>query len=152
MNAKPEKPRAPSRADYPLFREITTRWMDNDVYGHVNNAVYYSFIDTVVSGYLLETGAVDPHKADAPGAVIGLAVESRCNYFASVGFPDLLAGGLRVDRIGNSSVQYGVGIFREGEETAAAAGQFTHVYVDAGTRRPVTVPDHIRQVLAPLSV
>ena len=152
MTTTPEKPRAPSRADYPLFREITTRWMDNDVYGHVNNAVYYSFIDTVVSGYLLETGAVDPHKADASGAVIGLAVESRCNYFASVGFPDLLAGGLRVDRIGNSSVQYGVGIFRGMDDVAAAAGHFIHVYVDAATRRPVPIPDHLRKVLDPIAV
>lgn len=141
------RPTAPARADYPLFREITTRWMDNDVYGHVNNAVYYSFFDTVVSGYLLESGAVDPHKGD----VIGLAVESKCNYFASVGFPDLVIGGLRVDRIGTSSVQYGVGIFANDQEHAAAAGHFIHVYVDAETRRPVPIPDHIRAVLTPIS-
>ncbi|MFK7943577.1 MAG: acyl-CoA thioesterase [Paracoccaceae bacterium] len=145
-----DRPTAPCRADYPLFREITTRWMDNDVYGHVNNAVYYSFFDTVVSGYLLETGAVDPHRGQESGAVIGLAVESKCNYFASAGFPDLITGGLRVDRIGNSSVQYGVGIFANDEDQAAAAGHFIHVYVDAESRRPVPIPDHIRRVLDPL--
>lgn len=146
MNTRPEKPTAPVLGDYPVFREITTRWMDNDVYGHVNNAVYYSFFDTVVSGYLLEAGAVDPHG----GSVIGLAVESKCNYFASIGFPDLVAGGLRVDRIGTSSVQYGVGIFGGEADSAAAAGHFIHVYVDAESRRPVPIPDHIRKVLAPL--
>ncbi len=140
------RPAAPKRADYPLFREITTRWMDNDVYGHVNNVVYYSFFDTVVSGWLLEKGLVDPHG----GQTIGLAVESQCNYFAPISFPDTVSGGLRIDRLGTSSVRYGVGIFRGGDEAAAAAGHFIHVYVDAETRRPVPIPDAMRAALTPL--
>lgn len=137
----------PTRADYAEFREITTRWMDNDVYGHVNNATYYSFFDTTVSGYLLEKGAVDP----SDGAAIGLAVDSRCSYFGPVSFPDLVVGGLRVDRIGTSSVQYGVGIFRSDEDLASAAGHFVHVYVDPASRRPVPLPDRLRAVLEPLA-
>lgn len=144
--SKSAKPTAPSRADYVTFRPITTRWMDNDVYGHVNNVVYYSFFDTVVSGHLLESGIVRPGRS----RVIGLAVESKCNYFSQVGFPDAVTGGLRVDRIGNSSVQYGIGIFREDEVTAAAAGHFIHVYVDPETHRPVPLPDDLRQLLEDL--
>ena len=140
------RPTAPVRADYAMFRPITTRWMDNDVYGHVNNVVYYSFFDTVVSGHLLESGAVLPGKTP----VIGLAVSSRCDYFSQIAFPDSVTGGLRVDRIGNSSVQYGIGIFREDEDHAAAAGQFTHVYVDAETHRPASLPNHLRSVLEAL--
>jgi acyl-CoA thioester hydrolase len=142
------RPDAPKRADYPLFREITTRWMDNDVYGHVNNVVYYSFFDTVVSGWLLEQGLVDPHA----GETIGLAVESQCNYFAPISFPERVVGGLRIERLGTSSVRYGVGIFREDEDRAAAAGHFIHVYVDAATRRPVPVPDAMRAALTPLVI
>lgn len=142
------KPQRPVRAEYPAFREITTRWMDNDVYGHVNNVVYYSFFDTVVSGHLLETGVIRPGAS----AVIGLAVSSQCNYFSQIAFPDRVTGGLRVDRIGNSSVQYGIGIFREDEEAAAAAGNFVHVYVDAASHRPIPLPDDLRQVLEALQV
>jgi len=120
--------------------------MDNDVYGHVNNAVYYSFFDSVVSGHLLEEGAVVPGKSP----VIGLAVESHCNYFAPISFPDHVTGALRVDRIGNSSVRYGVGIFRDSETDASAAGHFLHVYVDAETHRPTPLPDTLRHVLAAL--
>ena len=140
------KPQPPVRADYAVFRGITTRWMDNDVYGHVNNATYYSFFDTTVSGHLLETGAVDPHE----GTAIGLAVDSQCSYFGAISFPDLVTGGLRVDRIGTSSVQYGVGIFRNDEDIASAAGHFVHVYVDSTTRRPVSLPDRLRAVLEKL--
>ena len=139
---------APSRADYKIFREITTRWMDNDVYGHVNNAAYYSFFDTAVSGYLLETGAVDPHD----GAAIGLAVESKCTYFAPISFPDRVTGGVRVERLGKSSVTYGVGIFRNDDERAAASGYFVHVYVDAETRRPVSLPERLRAIVEPLVI
>ena len=142
------RPQAPARADYKVFREVTTRWMDNDVYGHVNNVVYYSFFDTVVSGWLLENGLVDPHG----GATIGLAVESQCNYFAPISFPDHVTGGLRIERLGGSSVRYGVGIFRGDDQTAAAAGHFIHVYVDAETRRPVPVPDAMRTALEPLVI
>ena len=136
----------PSRNDFAVFRQITTRWMDNDLYGHVNNATYYSFLDTVVSGHLVDAGIIEPGKSE----VIGLAVASSCSYFAPVSFPELVTGGLRVDRIGNSSVTYGVGIFRDGDDLAAALGQFTHVYVDAVERRPVTLPDNLRAILEPL--
>ncbi|MEM6620916.1 MAG: thioesterase family protein [Pseudomonadota bacterium] len=137
------KPDRPSRADFPVFRQITTRWMDNDVYGHVNNAVYYSFLDTVVSGHLMEAGIIVPGKS----RVIGLAVSSRCDYFSQIAFPDRVTGGLRVDRIGNSSVTYGVGIFRNDEDEAAALGQFVHVYVDVDSHRPTPLPDDLRAVL-----
>lgn len=143
-----ERATAPVRADFPVFRSVTTRWMDNDAYGHVNNVVYYSYIDTVVTEYLLETGAIDYHG----GPVIGLAVESGCNYFAPISFPDRVAGGIRVERLGSSSVRYGVGIFRGDDELAAAAGFFTHVYVDAQTRRPVALPERLRSVVEGLVV
>lgn len=138
MRAEP-----PSRADYAAFRQITTRWMDNDVYAHVNNVVYYSFFDTVVNGHLIEAGVLDFER----GETIGLVVETRCAYFAPIAFPDLVTGGLRVERIGTSSVTYGVGIFRGNDDRAAAAGNFVHVYVDKETRRPVPVPPSLRTVL-----
>ena len=142
------RPQPPRRANYAAFRQITTRWMDNDVYGHVNNVLYYSFFDTVVSGHLLETGVIRPGAS----AVIGLAVDSQCSYFSQISFPDSIMGGLRVDRIGNSSVQYGVGIFREDADLAAAAGRFVHVYVDAETHRPSPLPKDLRDVLEALLV
>ena len=120
--------------------------MDNDIYGHVNNVTYYSYIDTVVTEHLVETGAIDTRG----GPVIGLAVESGCNYFAPISFPERVVGGIRVERLGTSSVRYGVGIFREDDETAAAAGFFTHVYVDAVTRRPGPLPDRLRTVIEAL--
>lgn len=141
-----DKPRPHSRDRYVTFRTITTRFIDNDVYGHVNNAVYYSYFDTTVSGWLLEQDLVVPHRSE----VIGLAVNSSCDYFDSVAFPDGLEAGLRVARIGNSSVQYGVGIFRQGASQAAAQGLFTHVYVDARSSRPVPLPDRLRSGLQAL--
>ena len=137
-----DRPTPPRRADFRVFRQITTRWMDNDLYGHVNNATYYSFFDTVVSGHLVDAGFIDPGKSP----VIGLTVASHCSYFAPVSFPELVTGGLRVDRIGRTSVAYGIGIFRDDEEVAAALGQFTHVYVDSGTHRPVPLPDELREI------
>ena len=128
------------RADYRTIRPITTRWMDNDVYGHVNNVIYYSFFDTVVSGWLVDHGIVDYEH----GLTIGLAVDSQCSYFAPISFPDSVTGGMRVDRIGRSSVTYAVGIFRDDEDEASAAGSFTHVYVDRATRRPVPLSDDVR--------
>ena len=128
------------RADYRTFRPITTRWMDNDVYGHVNNVIYYSFFDTVVSGWLVDSGIVDYEH----GQTIGLAVDSQCSYFAPISFPDSVTGGMRVERIGRSSVTYAVGIFRDDEDQASAAGSFTHVYVDRATRRPVPLSDDVR--------
>jgi len=117
--------------------------MDNDVYGHVNNVVYYSWFDTAVNHFLMAKQALDIPRGD----IIGLVIETRCNYFAPVSFPDTVQIGVRVAHIGNSSVRYEVGIFREADATAAAQGHFIHVYVDAATRRPVKVPDPMRGVL-----
>lgn len=140
------KPERPHRAAYRLFRPITTRWMDNDVYGHINNVVYYSFFDTVVNGWLVENGLLD--IAGSPA--VGLVVETKCNYFASLAFPERIEGGLRVDRIGGSSVTYGIGIFAEGAEEAAAAGHFVHVYVERESQRPTPVPDRVRAAMQSL--
>lgn len=137
------RPEPPARADYSAFRPITTRWMDNDVYGHVNNAIYYSFFDTTVSGWLVDQGIVDYER----GQIIGLAVDSRCSYFAPISFPEAITGGMRVDRLGKSSVTYAVGIFRGDEDQASAAGTFTHVYVDRETRRPRPLADDVRTKL-----
>ena len=137
------RPEPPARADYRTFRPITTRWMDNDVYGHVNNAIYYSFFDTTVSGWLVDQGIVDYER----GQIIGLAVDSQCSYFAPISFPEAITGGMRVDRLGRSSVTYAVGIFRGDEDQASAAGTFTHVYVDRETRRPRPLADDVRAKL-----
>lgn len=137
-----------TRADYRAFSDITTRWMDNDVYAHVNNVVYYSWFDTVVNGHLIEQGVLDY----AAGQTVGLVVETGCQYFAPISFPDRVRGGLRVARIGNSSVRYEVGLFRNGDDEAAAQGHFVHVYVDRATRRPVPLPDALRAVLQALLV
>jgi acyl-CoA thioester hydrolase len=122
--------------------------MDNDVYGHVNNVQYYSYFDTAVNHYLIKSGWLDIHGGD----VVGLVVETRCSYAASVAFLDELDVGLRVEKIGNSSVRYGIAIFRRGEDLAAAEGHFIHVYVDRQSNAPVRVPDALREVLAPLVV
>lgn len=140
------KARAPGRSAYRVFRPIATRWSDNDIYGHINNVEYYAFFDTVVNGHLIDHGVLDIQG----GGTIGLVVETGCSYFAPLAFPDRLEGGLRVDRIGTSSVQYGVAIFREGTRTAAAAGHFIHVYVDRDTQRPVPLPDALRTELEAL--
>lgn len=140
------KPQAQTRDCYRHFLPITTRWMDNDVYGHVNNVVYYSYFDTVVNRYLIERGVLDIEAGDT----IGLVIETQCNYFASLSFPDTVIAGLRVARLGNSSVRYEVGLFREGDDSAAAQGHFVHVYVDRQTRRPVALPEPLRKALEPL--
>jgi acyl-CoA thioester hydrolase len=134
------------RADFQHVLEITTRWMDNDVYGHVNNVVYYSFFDTVVNGYLVAQGALDIAKSE----VIGLVVETQCNYFAPVQFPQTVEAGLRVARLGTSSVRYEVGLFLQGEAMTVAKGHFIHVYVDRETRRPTAVPAPLKKVLEAL--
>ena len=134
------------RADYPRFLEIPTRWMDNDIYGHVNNVVYYSYFDTVINQYLIEAGGLDIHK----GAVIGIAVESQCRFHRSLEFPDVIDAGLRVGRLGNTSVRYEVGLFRRGDEAPAATGNFVHVFVDRTSRRPVPIPAGMREALARL--
>lgn len=132
-----------TRADYKHVAPIQTRWSDNDIYGHVNNVVYYSYFDTVVNAYLVDAGALDIHK----GGVIGLVVETGCKYFAPIAFPDRLEGALRVAHIGNSSVRYELAIFAEGVEEAVAEGRFTHVYVNRETRRPTPLPDGFRKAL-----
>ncbi len=121
--------------------------MDNDVYGHVNNVVFYSWFDTVVNGFLVEQGFLDWHEGEA----VGLVVETTCRYHAPVAFPEPIVAGLRVAHIGNSSVRYEIGIFTEGDDDAAADGHFIHVYVDRETRRPVPVPEALRAVLLPLT-
>jgi acyl-CoA thioester hydrolase len=134
------------RADYRHFLAITTRWMDNDVYGHVNNVVYYSYFDTVVNRYLIETGALD----FTASPVIGLVVETGCRYAKPLAFPEAVTAGLRVARIGTSSVRYEIGLFRADDDDAAAEGHFIHVYVDRATRRPTSLPDALRGALLPL--
>lgn len=142
------KPTAPVRADYRHFHALDTRWMDNDVYGHVNNVTYYSYFDTAVNAYLIDQGVLDIHAGD----VIGLVVETGCRFFASVAFPDRLEVGIRVAHLGNSSVRYELGIFKAGAETAAAGGHFVHVYVDRDNRRPTALPAPLRAVLEGLKV
>ena len=135
------------RSDYKLFRTITTRWMDNDVYGHVNNVVYYSFFDTAVNAALIEAGVLDPLESE----VIGLVVETGCRYAAPLSFPGAVEAGIRVAKLGTSSVRYEVGLFDAGSETAAAEGFFVHVYVDRETRRPTGLPEPLRAFLEPLT-
>jgi acyl-CoA thioester hydrolase len=138
-----ERPMPQPRERYRRYTRLTTRWMDNDVYGHLNNVVYYSLFDTAVNGWLIEAGALDIQRSD----VIGLVVETQCNYFAPIGFPTAIDAGLHVERIGQSSVRYAIGLFAEGEAQSAAAGHFVHVYVDRATRRPVVLPVALRQAL-----
>lgn len=135
-----------SRAAYRAFRSITTRWSDNDVYGHVNNVVYYSWFDTAVNAHLIEAGALDIHA----GETIGLVVETQCHYFAPLAFPQQVDAGIRVARMGSSSVRYEVGLFAVGSDATAAAGHFVHVYVNRITRRPAPLPAALRAVLEPL--
>jgi len=141
------KPTPKSRGDFRHFQMITTRWMDNDVYAHVNNVVYYSYFDTVVNQYLMEQGVLDILASP----VVGLVVETQCNYFRPISFPDTVHAGLKVERIGGSSVRYGIGLFRNDETTAAAQGHFVHVYVERETNRPTPLPEALRAALAPLA-
>ena len=131
------------RSDYRHFQPITTRWHDNDIYGHVNNVTYYGFFDTAVNTYLIERGGLDIHDGD----VVGFVVSSSCDYFAPVAFPERIEVGLRVGKLGNSSVQYELAIFREGEELACAAGKFVHVFVDRASNRPVSIPPPLREAM-----
>ncbi|QCB46064.1 thioesterase family protein [Hydrogenophaga sp. PAMC20947] len=145
LNTSP-RPQALPRSAYRVFRTIGTRWMDNDVYGHVNNVVYYSWFDTAVNAYLIEQGALDIHQ----GPVIGLVIETQCNYFAPLAFPQTVEAGLRVAHLGMSSVRYEVGLFAQDAELAAACGHFVHVYVDRETRRPAPLPDVLKTTLEAL--
>jgi acyl-CoA thioester hydrolase len=139
------KPTPELRSAYRVFRAIATRWMDNDAYGHVNNVVYYSWFDTAVNAYLIEQGVLDIRG----GATIGLVVETGCHYFSPLAFPQTVSAGIRVARLGTSSVRYEVGIFGDSEQTAAK-GHFVHVYVDAVTRRPTPLPTPLTSVLETL--
>lgn len=136
----------PSRADYPHFQRITTRWKDNDVYGHVNNVEYYSYFDTVINTLLIRAGGLDIHA----GEVIGVCAESHCRFTAALAFPDAVDAGLRVAQLGKSSVRYEIGLFREDADEPAAEGWFVHVFVDRATRRPTPLPGPMRDVLAHL--
>ena len=141
----PDEPQI-SRADYPHFLAIQTRWKDNDIYGHVNNVVYYSYFDTVVNDYLIREGGLKI----ADGDIIGLAVETHCEFHAPLTFPDVIEAGLRVGKLGVSSVRYEIGVFKQDEESPSATGYFVHVFVNRETRRPTPIPDPIRSALVRL--
>ena len=134
------------RDQYPYLQPITTRWSDNDVYGHVNNVVYFSYFDTDVNRYLIEKGVLDIHR----GEVIGLVVENTCRYFQSLEFPDRVYAGLQVQRLGTSSVIYRIGLFSNDQAAPAAQGRFVHVYVDRVSRKPVPLSPALRAALEPL--
>ena len=144
---KTNQPQPELRSTYRVFRSITTRWMDNDAYGHVNNVVYYSWFDTAVNAYLIEQGVLDIHQ----GKTIGLVIETQCNYFAPLAFPQTVDAGIRVARLGSSSVRYEVGLFAQGEPLTAARGHLIHVYVDAASRRPTPLPLDLKTVLETIS-
>jgi acyl-CoA thioester hydrolase len=134
----------PARAAYPFHAAITTRWSDNDVYGHINNVTYYSYFDSAANLYLITAGGLDI----ARGPVIGLVVESRCQYHAPLAYPTPLTAGVRVDKLGHRAVTYGLAIFADGDDLAAAHGSFVHVFVDRHTRTPVAIPPPVRDALA----
>ncbi len=146
MNAEISGPAV--RNDYPDYYVIQSRWMDNDIYGHMNNVVHYSLFDTAVNGWLIRRGLLDPRG----GATIGLVVETGCRYFSEMAFPDVITAGLRIAKIGNSSVRYEVGLFRNDDDHASAEGFFVHVNVDAKTRRPRPIDDGVRAALSTLLV
>jgi len=140
MNDRPDP-------DYPHWDTITTRWIDNDMYGHVNNVQYYSFFDTVVTSWLVREGGLDPSRSE----VIGLCVESQCTFRAPLSFPGQVRCGLRVGKVGRSSVRYEIALFAEGSAEPAASGHFVHVYVDRESRRPTAIPDRLRAALSALA-
>jgi acyl-CoA thioester hydrolase len=133
----------PRRADYPELRQLATRWADNDIYGHMNNTVHYQLFDTAVNGYLIEHGILDLRSSET----VFLVVESGCSYFAELSFPEVIVAGLRVARLGSSSVRYEIGLFGAGKIDAVAAGHFIHVNVDRNTRRPLALSARTRSVL-----
>lgn len=143
----PAKPQADARSSYRAFRPISTRWMDNDVYGHVNNVVYYSWFDTAVNATLIDNGVLDIHA----GSTIGLVVETQCHYFSALAFPQSIDAGIRVAKLGTSSVRYEVGLFAQCADLTAARGHFVHVYVDRATRRPVPLPVALKTFLETLT-
>jgi acyl-CoA thioester hydrolase len=136
------------RSKYRFFLDVPTRWMDNDVYGHVNNVVYYAYFDTVINRYLIDEGGLDIARGEA----IGVCVESHCRYAKAVAFPERIEAGLRVEHLGRSSVRYGIGIFARGELEASAEGWFVHVFVDRAARTPTPMSDRVREALARIAV
>lgn len=142
------RPSPPLRSEFPVFRAMGTRWMDNDAYGHINNVVYYAYFDTAVNAYLMEATGTDIRALPQ----IGVVAETGCTYFASLSFPQALEVGLSVERLGERSVSYRLGVFAQGAAQGAALGRFVHVYVDAATRTSVPVPEVIRRAVSPLLV
>ena len=138
----------PVRTDYPHFQSITTRWKDNDVYGHVNNVEYYSYFDTVINTALIRDGGLDIHA----GPVIGLCAESHCRFLGPLAFPGAVDAGLRVAHLGKSSVRYEIGLFAQGAAEPAAEGWFVHVFVGRGDRRPAPIPERLRGLLEKLQI
>lgn len=145
---QPDAPIPETRVRFRYWLTIPTRWMDNDIYGHVNNVVYYSFFDTLVNSYLIAQGKLDIHDGDT----IGFAVETFCQFKDSFVFPDVVEGGLRVGRLGTSSVRYEIGLFKTGRDTPAATGHFVHVFVDRHTQKPKPMPESIRAALEKLQL
>ena len=143
MNNKTE-----TRDRYPHFTQVQTRWADNDLYGHVNNVTYYSYFDTVVNCYLIDRGGLDIQE----GKIVGVAVETMCRFKKSIAYPETVEAGLRVGKLGTSSVRYEIGIFRQGDDEAAAQGHFVHVFVDRASNTPVPIPAPIRAALEAISV
>lgn len=140
--------REQTRRDFRHFHAIPTRWMDNDIYGHVNNVHYYSYFDTAVNRFLIDQGVLDIHQ----GEIVGFVVETTCSYFQPLAFPDVVHVGIRVARLGNASVRYELGLFRNDEDRVAAAGHFVHVYVNRESGLSVAMPEATRQVLSTLQV
>jgi acyl-CoA thioester hydrolase len=147
MSVSPDEARAVRRSDFPVLRELPTRWSDDDTYGHVNNVVHYLMFDTAVNGWLIEASGVDIRRLPA----IGVVVETSCQYFAELRFPEVVTAGLALEHLGTSSVVYRLALFGERGAEPAAIGRFVHVYVDRETRRSVPVPDEIRAALAKLT-
>ena len=144
----PFDPKTLRRADFPHFLAIPTRWMDNDIYGHVNNVTYYSYFDTVINDYLIKVGSLDIHS----DPVIGITPETRCQFLDSLAFPEIVEAGLRVQRLGRSSVTYEVGLFKAGRVAPAAFGSFVHVFVERASQRPLEMPAKIRSALEKIHV
>ncbi|MFK8048745.1 MAG: acyl-CoA thioesterase [Halioglobus sp.] len=138
----------PTRSDYKFFYPINTRWSDNDVYGHVNNVIYYSYFDTAANRYLIEEGGLDIGN----GKIVGFVVNSGCEYHAPISYPEPIEAGLRVEKLGNSSVRYGIAIFKAGVEQAVAHGHFVHVFVDRQANKSVSIPETLREALARITV
>ena len=141
--SRPERQPPITRAAFGYFTQIPTRWHDNDIYGHVNNVVYYSYFDTAIASLLINEGGLDPWNAE----VIGIAVENGCRFHSSLAYPDLVTAGVGIAHLGTSSVRYAIGIFKNDDTMASAEGHFVHVFVDRATQRPTTIPPLIRATL-----